>query len=83
MSRPVDERKPINIRMPQELYDKLEKAAKERDLSMNWLIVKALEDFLPRLIPADQFSLTKPESKWKPTYRGSPNEPTYGEINGR
>jgi hypothetical protein len=31
----------------------------ERDLSVNFLVVRAVQDFLPRLIPADEFSLTR------------------------
>lgn len=47
------------IRLPPDLHDRLKAAAEERDLSMNYLIVKALEDFLPRLIPASELRLTK------------------------
>jgi len=34
-------------------------AAEERDVSVNWLMTKALEDFLPRLLPASEFRLTR------------------------
>ena len=47
------------IRFPEELHDELVRAAEERDLSVNFLVVRAVQDFLPRLIPADEFSLTR------------------------
>lgn len=47
------------IRFPDELHEQLVRAAEERDLSVNYLVVKAVQDYLPRLIPADQFTLTK------------------------
>lgn len=48
------------IRFPEELHNELVRAAEERDLSINYLVVRAVEDYLPRLIPADEFSLTRP-----------------------
>ena len=47
------------IRFPDELHEQLRIAAEERDLSINYLVVKAVEDFLPRLVPSDEFRLTK------------------------
>jgi predicted transcriptional regulator len=47
------------IRLPPELLDQLREAAEDRDLSMNFLVVRAVEDFLSRLIPADEFRLTR------------------------
>ena len=47
------------IRFPDDLHEQLVRAAEERDLSVNYLVVKAVQDYLPRLIPADQFTLTK------------------------
>lgn len=46
------------IRFKPELHDALIAAADERDVSINWLVNKAVEDFLPRLIPADQMKWT-------------------------
>ena len=42
------------IRFKPETYEALSKAAADRDVSMNWLVNRAVEDYLPRLIPADQ-----------------------------
>lgn len=48
------------IRFPDDLHAQLVKAADDRDLSMNFLVVKAVEDFLPRLIPPDKLKLATP-----------------------
>jgi predicted HicB family RNase H-like nuclease len=47
------------IRFPDELHDQLRGAAEERGLSLNFMVIKAVEDFLKRLIPADQLRLTR------------------------
>jgi predicted HicB family RNase H-like nuclease len=47
------------IRFPAELHDRLRVAAEDRHLSINYLVVKAVEDFLERLIPADELKLTR------------------------
>jgi predicted transcriptional regulator len=47
------------IRFPDELHERLRVAAEERDFSINFLVVKAVEDFLGRLIPADELKLTR------------------------
>ncbi len=52
-------RKTTSIRLPDELMGRIRVAAEERDLSVNWLIVKATEEFMDRLIPADEVRLTR------------------------
>lgn len=47
------------VRFPPELHRELVEAAEERDVSVNWLVVKAVEDFLPRLLPPDEIRLTR------------------------
>lgn len=47
------------IRFPEPLHEKLKEAAEERDLSINFLVVKACEDFVKNLIPADEIRLTR------------------------
>lgn len=47
------------IRFPIELHEALAEAAFDRDVSINYLVCKAVEDFLPRLIPIDEFRLTR------------------------
>jgi predicted transcriptional regulator len=47
------------IRFPDELHERLKDAAEERDLSINFLVVKAVEEFLERLLPANEFRLTR------------------------
>mgnify|MGYP003443798012 FL=1 len=61
MSRPKrhDPRQQILLRMDPALYQRLKGAAADRELSMNWLIVRAVEEFLDHLIPADELRLTR------------------------
>lgn len=56
---PRTDRTATAIRFPEDLHDRLRTAAGERDLSINYLVVKAVEDFLGRLIPADELRLTR------------------------
>ena len=57
--RPSRQRSATAIRFPADLHEALTTAADERDLSVNFLVVAAVRDFLPRLIPADQWRLTR------------------------
>ena len=47
------------IRFPEDVHERLRIAAEERDRSINWVVVKAVEDFLDRLIPASELKLTR------------------------
>ena len=47
------------IRFPEELHERLRTAADERHYSINFMVVKAVEDFLDRLIPVDELKLTR------------------------
>lgn len=47
------------IRFPEAVHERLRLAAEERDFSVNFMVVKAVEDFLDRLIPADELRLTR------------------------
>lgn len=49
----------IGLRLPAELHDRLSEAADDRDVSINWLMTKAIEEFLDRLIPADEMRWTR------------------------
>lgn len=42
------------IRFPDDLREKIQAAAEERDWSMNTLVVRATRDYLERLVPADE-----------------------------
>lgn len=62
MARPkayTEKRYSVNYRIPKELHDKLKEAADDRDVTMNWLVIRALEEFLDRLIPAEELRLTR------------------------
>lgn len=47
------------IRFSPELHELLAAEAEARDVSMNWLVNKAVEDYLARLIPADEMRWTR------------------------
>jgi len=47
------------IRFPDELHERLKQAADERDVSINFLVVKAVEESLGRLLPPEEFRLTR------------------------
>lgn len=62
MARPKvhhEDRVTTAFRLPKDLHARLTEAAAERDLSANFLAVKALEEFLDNLVPADQLRLTR------------------------
>ena len=62
MARPKvhhEERVTTAFRLPKDLHQRLQGAAAERDLSANFLAVKALEEFLDHLVPADELRLTR------------------------
>ncbi len=63
MARPRtedDDRVSTNVRFPPDLIARLDTAAAERSLSRNWLICKAVEQYLDDLIPLDELVLTRP-----------------------
>jgi len=55
-----EERDHITIRLSPETHRRLREAAAERLMSRNYLIERACEDFLDRLIPIDEVQLTRP-----------------------
>lgn len=55
----AESRSATAIRFPPALHERLRVAAEERHFSINFLVVKAVEDFLERLIPADELKLTR------------------------
>lgn len=62
MSRPkvhLTERVTTTVRMPADLRARLLAAAKERELNANYLMCRAIEEYLDRLIPADELRLTR------------------------
>lgn len=64
MARPKTHASPrsnTGVRFPTELLEQLHKAADERDVSVNWLVNRAVQDFLPRLLPVDEIVWTRPK----------------------
>lgn len=49
----------VSIRLPEDVHERLRVAAEERDLSMNYLAHRAIVQFLDRLIPVDEWKLTR------------------------
>lgn len=47
------------VRLRPDLHEQIVKAAAEREVSVNWMVNRAIEDFLPRLIPIEEFTLTR------------------------
>lgn len=47
------------IRFPEELHEQLRAKADEYEFSINYLVVKAVQDFLPRMLPAKDLKLTR------------------------
>jgi len=47
------------VRLPEDLHEQLRRAADERGFSVNFMVTKAVEDFIRRLIPADELKLTR------------------------
>lgn len=59
MGKPRRKRTSTGIRFPEDLHKRLVEAAEERDLSINWLVCRAVEEFLDRLIPVDELTFTR------------------------
>jgi predicted HicB family RNase H-like nuclease len=62
MARPKvhhEERITTAVRIPKDLHERLRDAADERQISVNLLVVKALDDYLDRLIPVGELQLTR------------------------
>lgn len=54
-----DQRQLLSVRLPQSLHARLLEAADERDVSANFLMTRAIEEFLSHLIPADEIKFTR------------------------
>ena len=64
MARPreyQDERTTTALRIPPDLHADVKAAASERGLSANRLMLAAIEDFMRRLIPIEEFSYVRPQ----------------------
>ena len=68
MSRPrqYDGRTATSIRLTPDTHARLTNAAKERDLSVNWMVQRAVDYYLDRLIPVDQITLVRPSGEPTP-----------------
>ena len=51
------------VRLPVAVHERLRAAADERQVSVNLLVEKAIDDYLARLVPLDELELTRPERR--------------------
>ena len=56
---PSRDRSATAIRFPQNVHDELRTAAEEYELTVNWLVVQAVREFLANRVPADEMSFTR------------------------
>ena len=54
-----EERVTTAVRVPKTLHDRVRAAASERDVGVNLLVVRALEEYLDRLVPVDEVVRTR------------------------
>jgi len=47
------------IRFPQELSDRLRKASEDHSVAVNWLVNKAVREFLDSLLPPEEIKWTR------------------------
>ena len=61
MSRPrmYGDRVSTQVRIPVDVHARLVDAAAERDLTVNWLVTRAIEEYLARLIPVGEIKWTR------------------------
>lgn len=62
MSRPrlaTEDTVSTAVRLPESLHARLVESAAERELSANYLVRRAVEQFLDRLIPVDEIKWTR------------------------
>ena len=69
------------VRLPPEVHERLKAAAEERDLSMNWMINRAVERFLERLIPVDELKFAKGEGLMSAETRAKQLTEAIAEMN--
>ena len=49
------------FRLPKELHERMQRAAAERQVSANYIAVRAIERYLDRMVPADELQLEREE----------------------
>ncbi len=55
----IQERSATAIRFPPEMHERLRQASEEHGLPVNYLVVKAVEEFLENLLPPTELRLTR------------------------
>lgn len=49
------------VRLPKELHERVQRAAEERQVSANYIVVRAIERYLDCMIPVDELQLERDE----------------------
>lgn len=57
--REYDDRKVITVRLDRQVHERLADVADDRGVSVNFLVCRALEEFLPRLLPVREIRWTR------------------------
>jgi predicted HicB family RNase H-like nuclease len=63
MGRPrvhAEDRVTTAVRVPKTLHERVRSVAEERQVGVNFLMVRALEEYLDRLVPIDEVGRTQP-----------------------
>jgi predicted HicB family RNase H-like nuclease len=58
-----EERVATAVRVPKTLHDRVRAAALERQVGVNLLVVRALEEYLDRLVPVDELVRTRDDQR--------------------
>jgi predicted DNA-binding protein len=59
---PTKDRSATAIRFPTELHEQLREASEAHGLPVNYLVVKAVQEFLADLLPPEELRLTRRHS---------------------
>lgn len=59
----TQERSATAIRFPAEMHERLRHASDEHGLPVNYLVVKAVEEFLENLLPPAELRLTRRDER--------------------
>jgi predicted HicB family RNase H-like nuclease len=59
----TEDRVTTAVRVPKTLHERVRAAADERQVGFNLIVVRALEDYLERLVPVDEVVRTRDASE--------------------
>lgn len=56
----TSERRPTQVRFDADLHERLDTEAKARMVSVSWLVNRLVRESLDRLVPVEEYRLTRP-----------------------